>query len=69
MISDKIKLSQKRGALNMKSLADKIMNAFPTQSNGELPVMTFRDLVTKQNQMDIPRYFFACLQLVRREIY
>ncbi|KAK6640754.1 hypothetical protein RUM44_012451 [Polyplax serrata] len=63
MISDKIKLSQKRGALNMKSLAVKIMNGFPAKTTEEKPVMPFQELVKAQSRRDIPRYFFACLQL------
>lgn len=60
----KIELSQKRGALNVDLLAGKILKSFPENSSGEKPVISFRDLVKDQSRRDIPRYFFACLQLV-----
>ncbi|KAL0276544.1 UNVERIFIED_CONTAM: hypothetical protein PYX00_004101 [Menopon gallinae] len=59
----KIELSQKRGALNVDLLAGKVLKSFPETNSGDKPVISFRDLVKGQPRRDIPRYFFACLQL------
>lgn len=61
---DKLQLSQKRGALNMNVLAEKIMGVFPQQEKQDKPIISFQQLVKNQNRKDIPRYFLACLQLV-----
>lgn len=61
---DKIKLSEKRGALNMNTLAGVIMDTFPQSRSEEKSMITFQKMVKNQDRKDIPRYFLACLQLV-----